>query len=54
MQPQDLQALIAKAEKGELSEQEQLELLKKINISQKAINEFLEELKIEQLTAEIK
>jgi len=53
MQTQDLATMIAKAENGELSETEQLELLRDISFSQDAIIKFLEELKIEQLKAEI-
>lgn len=53
MQPQDLEALIAKAQNGELSEAEELQLLKDINFSYTVINKFLEELKIEQLKSEI-
>jgi hypothetical protein len=50
---QDLQALMAKAENRELSEQEELQLLREIDFSYDVLIKFLEELKMEQLKSEI-
>lgn len=49
-----LEQLVKKLESGELTEAEELALLKEINFSYDVVNKFLEELKIEQLKAEIK
>ena len=53
MQPQDLAALIEKVQKGESTEEEELVLLKEIDISYKALIERAEQLKIEQLKGEL-
>lgn len=53
MQPQELEALIAKAQNGELTQEEEIQLLKEMNLSYDVLNKFLENLKIEQLKSEI-
>ena len=53
MQPQDLQALVAKVQSGQSTEEEELELIKAINVSFEALTKRLEEMKIEKLKGEI-
>ncbi len=51
---EDLENLIEKINKGELSEQEELSLLKEINFSYDVLNKFLEEVKVEKLNIDLK
>jgi Asp-tRNA(Asn)/Glu-tRNA(Gln) amidotransferase B subunit len=53
MTPEELEAMVAKLQNGELTEDEQVQLLKEMNMSTDAINKFLEETKIEQLKSEL-
>ncbi len=53
MEPQELEARIAKLQAGELNEAEEMELLKDIDFSYDVMNKFLELLKIEQLKSEL-
>ncbi|WP_291122305.1 hypothetical protein [Flavobacterium sp. UBA6046] len=52
-QTQAIDDLIKKLENGELTEEQELALLKELNFSYDVLNKFLEQVKIEQLKAEI-
>jgi len=53
MTPEELQDQITKLQNGELSEAQEIELLKEISFSYDVLNKFLEELKMEQLKSEM-
>lgn len=53
-QNEAIEQLIKKIEGGELTEAEELQVLKEINFSYDVLNKFLEEIKMEQLKANIK
>lgn len=52
-QNEALEQLLKKLEAGEMTEAEELQLLREINFSYDVINKFLEELKIAKLKSEI-
>jgi hypothetical protein len=53
-QKEEIEFLIKKVENGELSEEEELTLLKGLDFSYDVLNKFLEEIKIAKLSADLK
>jgi hypothetical protein len=52
-QQKAIDELVAKLKNGELSQEQELALLKELNFSYDILNKFLEKIKMEQLKAEI-